>query len=130
MPLDLTPEKPPYYTIDETLPTPPDNSIESEYRATLTQTGTNAPTATEATTNTLNGIVWTRAAQGIYSGTLAGAFPVNKTWLDIQAIDTNVNNLSFNRLSENQVQIVTRNLSFTAVDDVLTDTQIQITITK
>lgn len=130
MPLDLTPEKPPYYTIDQTLPPEPDLSIAAEYRATLTQTGTNAPTPTEATTNTLTGIIWTRAAQGIYTGTLTGAFPANKTWLTIQAIDTNVNTLAFYRLSANLVQITTRNLSFTAVDDVLTDTQIQITITN
>jgi hypothetical protein len=45
------------------------------YKATLTQTGTNAPVAT-VLENTLGGtLVWTRYDQGSYYGTLSGAFP-------------------------------------------------------
>lgn len=50
-----------------------------EYRALLTQAGTDAPTAT-VTKNTLGGtVVWTRVDTGIYKGTLSGAFTLNKT---------------------------------------------------
>ncbi len=48
------------------------------YTALLTQTGTNAPVAT-VLENTIGNIVWTRNTVGQYMGTLAGAFPVNKT---------------------------------------------------
>ncbi len=45
------------------------------YRALLTQTGTDAPVAT-VLENTLGGtVVWTRDDTGLYTGTLAGAFP-------------------------------------------------------
>jgi len=57
--------------------TPPDNV--KVYRALLTQSGTDAPTAT-VLENTLGGtVVWTRPAGGRYDGTLAGAFTENKT---------------------------------------------------
>lgn len=49
------------------------------YTAFLTQSGTSAPVA-NVFENTLGGtIVWTRDSTGIYSGTLANAFTVNKT---------------------------------------------------
>lgn len=49
------------------------------YRALLTQTGTDAPVAT-VLENTLGGaVVWSRTTDGIYAGTLAGAFPVAST---------------------------------------------------
>ncbi|MES2287229.1 MAG: hypothetical protein V4547_16175 [Bacteroidota bacterium] len=44
------------------------------YKATLTQSGTDAPVATELV-NTLGNIVWTRDSIGYYIGTLIGAFP-------------------------------------------------------
>lgn len=48
------------------------------YRALLSQSGTNAPTAV-VLENTLGGtLVWTRSNAGKYVGTLAGAFPINK----------------------------------------------------
>lgn len=57
------------------------NSGVKVYDARLTQTGTNAPTAT-VLENTLGGtLVWTRNLAGSYIGTLAGAFTVNKTTL-------------------------------------------------
>lgn len=50
------------------------------YKVLLTQIGTNNPVAT-VLVNTLGGdIVWTRVNVGIYSGTLNGAFPANKTY--------------------------------------------------
>lgn len=51
------------------------------YRAELTQSGTDAPTAV-VRENTMGGeIVWTRDLAGQYTGTLAGAFPVGQTAL-------------------------------------------------
>lgn len=45
------------------------------YVALLSQSGTDDPTAVELE-NTLGGtVVWTRDTVGVYSGTLAGAFP-------------------------------------------------------
>jgi hypothetical protein len=49
------------------------------YTALLTQTGTNAPTAT-VLENTLGGtVVWTRSGVGAYIGTLSNAFTSEKT---------------------------------------------------
>lgn len=55
-----------------------DNGVKV-YRAVLTQSGTDAPTAT-VLENTLGGtVVWTRDNPGRYVATLVGAFPVG-TW--------------------------------------------------
>jgi len=67
--------------------TPPDNV--KVYAALLTQSGTDAPTAT-VLENTLGGtVVWTRDDTGLYTGTLAGAFPATKT--GVPPIGTNQN---------------------------------------
>lgn len=55
------------------------------YRALLTQTSTNAPTAT-VLENSLGGtVVWTRSVQGVYVATLTGAFPSGKTMVTMGA---------------------------------------------
>jgi len=55
------------------------SSNAKRYVALLTQTGTDAPVAT-VLENTLGGeVVWTYNGPGDYTGTLAGAFPANKT---------------------------------------------------
>ena len=52
-----------------------------EYVALLTQSGTDAPVAT-VLKNTLGGtVVWTRSAPGEFLGTLANAFPIDRTLL-------------------------------------------------
>jgi len=48
------------------------------YTALLTQTGTDAPVAT-VVENTIGDIVWTRNADGEYTGTLTNAFTIDKT---------------------------------------------------
>lgn len=51
------------------------------YTALLSQSGTSAPIAT-VLQKTLNGtVVWTRESAGVYIGTLAGTFPVAKTFI-------------------------------------------------
>lgn len=57
------------------------------YTALLTQSGTGAPTATILGTNEIGSIVWTRNSTGNYTGTLTGAFTVNKTWAICQKGD-------------------------------------------
>jgi len=52
------------------------------YRALLTQSGTSAPTDV-VLENSLGSVVWTRSAEGIYLGTLSGAFVAAKTFLNI-----------------------------------------------
>jgi phage gp36-like protein len=47
--------------------------MDKVYIATLTQTSTNAPVATELV-NSLGALVWTRSSAGVYIGTLASAF--------------------------------------------------------
>lgn len=51
------------------------------YVALLTQTSTNAPSAT-ILENTLSGVpVWARGIAGTYTCTLSGAFPLEKTFI-------------------------------------------------
>lgn len=52
-----------------------------KYVALLSQSGTDAPTAT-VLENTLGGtVVWTRDSAGYYLGTLASAFTISKTFV-------------------------------------------------
>ena len=50
------------------------------YTALLSQSGTDAPTAV-VLENTLGDIVWSRSEEGVYVGTLTGAFKEGKTFL-------------------------------------------------
>ena len=52
-----------------------------KYSVVLSQSSTSAPTIDYINSNTIGTIVWTRSDQGIYYGTLTGAFPVLKTVL-------------------------------------------------
>jgi phage gp36-like protein len=54
--------------------------MDKVYVATLAQTSTNAPVATELS-NSLGALVWTRSSAGVYVGTLAGAFSLTRTTL-------------------------------------------------
>lgn len=51
------------------------------YKALLTQTGSNAPSATVLQNEFSAPIVWTRVSAGYYVGTLTGAFVNNKTFI-------------------------------------------------
>jgi hypothetical protein len=58
-----------------------------KYVALLSQSGTNAPTAT-ILENTLGGtITWSRNASGNYTATLIGAFTQNRTWFNTEPSD-------------------------------------------
>jgi hypothetical protein len=57
------------------------------YTALLSATAGNAPTASVMGTNEIGSIVWTRVADGNYTGTLSSAFTANKTWALVQRGD-------------------------------------------
>lgn len=84
------------------------------YRAIMAQSGTAAPTAT-VLENTIGPIVWTRAAPGLYVGTLTGAFPIAKTMVMMTTANASEADyfeiIESTRLDANRVQIIT-----TAVD--------------
>ena len=58
------------------------------YAALLTQSGTNAPTAT-VLKNTIGDIVWGYSSAGVYTASSGGAFTLNKTTMFIQSIFPN-----------------------------------------
>ena len=64
------------------------------YNAVLTQSGNLAPVAT-VLQNTLGGtVVWTRDSEGLYLGTLAGAFTPNKTLVQATNSTDKINKVS------------------------------------
>jgi hypothetical protein len=100
-----------------------------KYTALLSQTGTNAPTAT-VLENSLGGtVVWTRNTDGEYYGTLLNAFPINKTFIMINAFSNNTSDSAaalWNTVS--QVAVLTCDTSFTRVDNILSLTSIEIRV--
>lgn len=58
------------------------------YRALLTQSGTDAPVATVLENSLGAPIVWAYTTAGRYTGTLADAFTVNKTFIVLGAVNT------------------------------------------
>lgn len=100
------------------------------YTALLTQSGTNAPTAI-VLENTLGGtIVWSRANQGQYVGTLANAFSLDYTivfattgWkgtILTNAFPVNINSISVETFSTTD--------SLYRVDDSMDKTAIEIRV--
>ena len=76
------------------------------YRALLTQSGTNHPSA-DVLENSIGEIDWTRVDTGSYLGTLNGAFPASKVWLSPFNITLGNSALfSFFRDSNNALAIV------------------------
>ena len=98
------------------------------YTALMSQTGVSAPTAV-VLQNTLGGtIVWTRTSPGLYVGTLAGAFPVNKTWcISINGVGNHEVISRIHRVSNNQVEIYATDTNVFD-DDILVDTNVEIRV--
>lgn len=83
-----------------------DNSLSyTSYVALVSQTGTNNPTKT-ILENSIGAIVFTYNVAGNYIGTLSGAFPAAKTFLNIQPIK-GVTVASITRLTDNTFEIDT-----------------------
>lgn len=98
------------------------------YKALLTQTSTNAPLIVELE-NTLSGaLVSSYVSTGRYDLTLAGAFPVDLTFILIGSSTTNARFIQANRQSDNAVRISTGDETNTVQNDVLTSTAILIEV--
>jgi hypothetical protein len=98
-----------------------------KYVATISQTGTLAPTVT-ILENTIGDIVWTRAGVGVYFGTLIGAFTLNKTFLLMGTIPfINYPAYIFDRTNNDNVSIQT-SVNNIMSDTVLTSTSIEIRV--
>lgn len=83
----------------------------NSYVALVTQTGTNAPTAT-VLHNSLGGtVVWSRTDTGQYQATLAGAFPADKIAVDpvTNTADGPINGVGSNvtRADDNSITVLT-----------------------
>lgn len=100
-----------YYTMQDVIDTAAQNKGYLSYIASLSQTGTDAPTAT-VLVNELGGeVVWTRDSQGVYTATLEGAFDgyvVINTPVDTYGANGLVNNeYSAAKLSSDAVYLHT-----------------------
>ena len=99
------------------------------YTALLSQTGTNAPTAT-VLENTLGGtVVWGRSNAGFYTGTLTNAFPSGKTFYPPSSITwVNENVRIYNYISNtSQIRVDTYFLSANS-DGILNNNTIEIRV--
>jgi hypothetical protein len=79
-------------------------------------------------------IVWARTGAGVYTGTLASAFTVNKTSLRIASVQgTDFATASIERTSANVVTVRTKlgtlvSQSVAAADNILASTQVEILV--
>lgn len=112
------------------IPTASQNGYLS-YVALLTQTGTDAPVAT-VLENTISGsIVWTYTAEGVYTGTLTGAFTENKTYLNINPIGDSASGYicGVTRTGSNTVLVTTSSVAtLLGADSVLDNISIEIRV--
>lgn len=97
------------------------------YSALLTQTSTNAPVAI-ILENTLGGtVVWDYIGVGQYTGTLAGAFISNKTWLNISVSNVGIfMSMYYNNV--NSVFIQTQDIGTNDTNGLLNNTAIEIRV--
>lgn len=96
------------------------------YRATMTQTGITSPVVTELE-NTIGAIVWTRTGVGVYTATLAGAFPADKTFILISPGNDITEYIAVERTSANVITVKTY-INAVAADVVLTESSIEIRV--
>lgn len=124
MPLDLTPEKPPYYDQTEFGPTNPQIK---QYTALLTQTSTSAPTAIVLQNTTQRTITWTRTDVGDYTGTISPIIDMNKTAVTCNGGLLAAWNFNIRIVDTSTIQIQTA-ISGSLNDGALLKTQVQLTI--
>ena len=98
------------------------------YTALLTQSGTNAPTAT-VLENTLGGtVVWSREAAGFYNATLVGAFTLNKTTVLITQGTGQAIYSGYGDSLTNHIKLIGYSFSGTQIDNLLDRTTIEIRV--
>jgi hypothetical protein len=96
----------------------------AKYIATISQTGTAAPTVT-VLENTIGDIVWTRFAVGSYLGTLTGAFPdQDKTYLIVGK--SNQNFFDLYRANSDELYLLSSDPLNVLSDNLLVSTTIEI----
>lgn len=110
-------------SVSEMLPT------YQKYVALISQTGTADPTI-EILENTIGDIIWTRTSAGDYLGTLTGAFPQLKTYIVFQNFYSGTGSyISFMlRVTDDTINIVTKDNTNTFIDNVLDYTTIEIRV--
>jgi hypothetical protein len=98
-----------------------------KYIALISQIGTADPTVT-VLENTIGDIVWTRSSIGDYLGTLTGAFLQPKTYIIFQNFYSGTgSHISFvSRITDDEINIVTKDNTNTFIDNVLDYTTIEI----
>lgn len=99
------------------------------YIALITQNNLGDPTVV-VLKNDIGNIVWTRDSKGHYFGTLANAFPSNKTFGTIQ-LSNQAPDFSFHscgRLDDNTFEIFTALANGTLVDSELVSSSLQIIV--
>jgi hypothetical protein len=79
-----------------------------KYIALISQSSTSAPTVIEIE-NTIGPIIWTRVGTGIYYGTLAGAFTLDKTYVMLNNVQPD-SIVMASRTANNTIMIQTTNL--------------------
>lgn len=97
------------------------------YVALISQTGTAAPTVTVLENQLGGAIVWTRSNVGDYGGTLAGAFPINKTIAFMGGFNSSTKEALCGRLGDNAVALLS-SLSGSQSDGVLNETSLEIRV--
>lgn len=91
------------------------NGILRKYVAVMTQSGTDAPSAT-VLENSIGDIVWTRQNAGVYIGTLAGAFTPDKTWAVATSRGFSANSVMVFMNSADTIKYETADNTWTDVD--------------
>ena len=77
------------------------------YAALLAQSGTDAPVATVLQNDLGGTVVWGYTSTGVYTGTLTGAFVVNKTWVAKGGFNGGTGSgYNVNRSSANVISVV------------------------
>lgn len=98
-----------------------------KFYANLSQASTAAPTFTDVLQNSIGTPVAARSGAGIYTLTLAGAFPLGRTGLKIGRVNTGVS--AIEHTSADVITIRTKTIANnTAGDDLLTSTIVEIDV--
>lgn len=96
------------------------------YTALLTQSGTSAPVAT-VMENNIGAIIWSRSSVGMYKGTLAGAFTLGKTTVNV-SMGAAIGVIQGNSTIANEVAIGTTNNSIIYSDGMLSNAFVEIRV--
>lgn len=98
------------------------------YTALISQSGASAPTV-KILENTIGAIVWTKISSGEYSGTLTGAFTLNKSTVNLTSNNQSVSLSGGASASSNFVSISSQELvTGVLTDDLMTDSYLEIRV--